>query len=176
MRPRKFPAVSPSACLHSPPQPSAHCFMSGTESLPFSAARLGPSLPLSDCVVFCQPLSALDFRSLSGLPAGSPERRELCCQNKDSRLLSEGRGWEWGWGCLTLRAGPGSSPRGAQLRACCAVDVGAVFVMHREAAPSPHPSTLSSCCLSQAQGDPDFFKVEEPYLQSLCCYLTRERN
>lgn len=44
---------------------------------------------------------------------------------------------------MTLRAWPGSSPPSAQLRAWRAVDIGIVFVIHREATASLHPWALT---------------------------------
>ena len=44
-----------------------------------------------------------------------------------TRLLSEGRRWEWGLGGLAVRAGPGSSPPSTQLRAWHEVDAGIVL-------------------------------------------------
>lgn len=51
---------------------------------------------------------------------------------------------ECGLGGLTLRAGPGSSPPSAQLRAWRAVNIGIVFVIHRDAMASLYPWTLAA--------------------------------
>lgn len=118
--------------------------------------------------------------------AGSQEKRGQCLQNK---AALRGQRLGMGFGGLAVRAAPGSLSPGTQLRPGMQKLLG-LFCDSRE---NPFPSPfvpwreqipqrgsgftswdLSSCCLSQVQGDPIW--VEGSLFRDFCCCLTWERG
>ena len=119
-----FPSpLSTAFCLalrEQAPQPCVRSQPSFCSAAEWSSTNRSSALGLRLC-----PAEPRGVQSPSqGHLQGHRRRGDSVCK---TRLLSEGRRWEWGFGGLAVRAAPGSPPPGTQLRAWHAKGVGIVL-------------------------------------------------